>query len=166
MAGMTDRQKIFCQEYLIDLNATQAAIRAGYSVKTAQEQSSRLLSNVMVQREIERLKAERSRRTGITADRVLQELARIGFVNPMDIIDSEDATVRNSAGTDDTAAIASVKVKIIPTKDGNGIEREVKLHDKVKALELMGKHLGMFTDKVDLNANLPVILSGDDNLAD
>ena len=151
MAGMTDKQKIFCQEYLIDLNATQAAIRAGYSVKTAQEQSSRLLSNVMVQREIERLKAERSRRTGITADRVLQELARIGFVNPMDVIDS---------------AIASVKVKIIPTKDGNGIEREVKLHDKVKALELMGKHLGMFTDKVDLNANLPVILSGDDDLAD
>ena len=155
MAGMTDKQKIFCQEYLIDLNATQAAIRAGYSVKTAQEQSSRLLSNVMVQREIERLKAERSRRTGITADRVLQ-----------DVIDSEDATVRDSAGTDDTAAIASVKVKIIPTKDGNGIEREVKLHDKVKALELMGKHLGMFTDKVDLNANLPVILSGDDDLAD
>ena len=74
--------------------------------------------------------------------------------------------MHTGGGTDDTAAIASVKVKIIPTKDGNGIEREVKLHDKVKALELMGKHLGMFTDKVDLNANLPVILSGDDDLAD
>lgn len=164
---MTDKQKVFCQEYLIDLNATQAAIRAGYSVKTANEQGARLLANVSVGREIERLKAERSRRTGITADRVLQELARIGFVNPADVIDSEDATVRDGANADDMAAIASVKVKVIPGKYGeNGFEREIRLHDKVKALELMGKHLGMFTDKVDVNANLPVILSGADDLED
>lgn len=164
---MTDKQKTFCEEYLIDLNATQAAIRAGYSVATASEQASRLLGNVNVQREIERLKAERSRRTGITADRVLQELARIGFVNPMDVIDPDDATVHANANADDMAAIASVKVKVIPGKNGDdGFEREVRLHDKVKALELMGKHLGMFTDKVDLNGNVPVIISGADQLED
>jgi len=164
---MTDKQKVFCEEYLIDLNATQAAIRAGYSVKTANEQGARLLANVSVQNEIEKLKAERSRRTGITADRVLQELARIGFVNPMDVIDPTDATVQGHANADDMAAIASVKVKVIPGKYGDdGFEREVRLHDKVKALELMGKHLGMFTDRVDLNGNVPVIISGADSLED
>ena len=121
----------------------------------------------MVQREIERLKAERSRRTGITADRVLQELARIGFVNPLDVIDPSDAAVLRSANADDVAAIASVKFKVIPGKNGeDGFEREVRLHDKVKALELMGKHLGMFTDKFDLTGNVPVIISGADQLED
>ena len=164
---MTDKQKVFCEEYLIDLNATQAAIRAGYSVKTAYSIGEENLKKPEVQREIERLKAQRSRRTGITADRVLQELARIGFVNPMDVIDADDATVRGSANVDDMAAIASVKVKVIPGKFGDdGFEREVRLHDKVKALELMGKHLGMFTDKVDLNGNVPVIISGADALED
>ena len=110
---MTDKQKRFCEEYMIDLNATQAAIRAGYSVKTANEQGARLLANVSVHQEIERLKAERSRRTGITADRVLQELARIGFVNPLDVIDPSDAAVLRSANADDVAAIASVKFKVI-----------------------------------------------------
>ena len=164
---MTDKQKRFCEEYMIDLNATQAAIRAGYSVKTANEQGARLLATVSVHQEIERLKAERSRRTGITADRVLQELARIGFVNPLDVIDPSDAAVLRSANADDVAAIASVKFKVIPGKNGeDGFEREVRLHDKVKALELMGKHLGMFTDKFDLTGNVPVIISGADQLED
>ena len=65
------------------------------------------------------------------------------------------------------AAIASVKFKVIPGKNGeDGFEREVRLHDKVKALELMGKHLGMFTDKFDLTGNVPVIISGADQLED
>lgn len=83
MAKLTAKQKKFVEEYLIDLNATQAAIRAGYSPNTAQEQSSRLLSNVMVKNEIDKAMAERSRRTGINQDRVLRELAKIAFVNPM-----------------------------------------------------------------------------------
>lgn len=87
-------------------------------------------------------------------------------MNPVDVIQVVDGTVRGTAGPDDTAAIASVKVKKIPTAKGDGLEREVKLHDKVRALELLGKHLGLFTDKVDLTANLPVILSGGDDLAD
>ncbi len=73
-------------------------IRAGYSVKTANEQGARLLANVMVQREIERLKAERFRRTGITADRVLQELARIGFVNPADDLEDRGCPVEKLTG--------------------------------------------------------------------
>lgn len=72
---LTDRQARFCEEYLIDLNATQAAIRTGYSEKTANEQGARLLANVSVQEKIAELKAERAKRTEMTQDSVIQELA-------------------------------------------------------------------------------------------
>lgn len=166
MAKLTEKQKRFVEEYLIDLNATQAAIRAGYSAQTAQEQSSRLLSNAMVQKEISQAMAERSKRTGVNQDRIVLELARIAFVNAADVIDSENATVKAGATADDTAAIQSVKVKVIPTKEGEGVEREIRLNDKLKALELLGKHLGMWNDKLDLNVNIPVVISGEDELED
>lgn len=145
---MTKKQKLFVEEYLIDLNATQAAIRAGYSPETAQEQGSRLLSNVMVKKEIDKAMAERSRRTGVNADRVVMELAKIAFVNAVDVIDHATATVKSDASPDDTAAIQSVKVK---TFGEDGLEREIKMADKLKALELLGKHLGMFRDKLELS---------------
>ena len=160
---MTDKQSAFCQEYLIDLNATQAAIRAGYSAQTAQEQGARLLSNVMVSREIDRLKAERSRRTGITADRVLQELARIAFVNPIDVINPATGDIHADVCQDDAVAIASVKRKSTPA---GSREFEIRLQDKVRALELLGKHLGLFDDKVKLEGALPVVITGGDTLED
>ncbi len=155
MAKLTEKQQCFIDEYLIDLNATQAAIRAGYSVKTAQEQSARLLSKVMVQQAISEAIAERSRRTGINQNRILIELARIALLNPKALVNLEDATVNPEASPDDLAAIASVKVKRFPTKDGGeGIEREVKFYDKIKAIELLGKHLGMFKDRIELSGEL------------
>lgn len=92
--------------------------------------------------------AERSRRTGVTAERVIQELAKIAFVNAMDVIDPKTATVKEDALSEDTAAILSVKVK---TFGEDGFEREIKMADKIKALELLGKHMGMFKEKVDVN---------------
>lgn len=166
MAKLTEKQRRFVDEYLIDLNATQAAIRAGYSVKTANEQGARLLANVSIQSEISRNMAERSRRTGVNQDRVVMELAKIAFVNAADVIDSDDATIKAGATADDTAAIQSVKVKVIPTKEGEGVEREIRLNDKLKALELLGKHLGMWNDKLDVNVNIPVVISGEDALED
>lgn len=109
---LTDRQARFCEEYLIDLNATQAAIRAGYSEKTANEQGVRLLANVSVQEKIAELKAERAKRTEMTQDSVIQELA----------------------------AVARAEVK------------GVRAVDKLKALELLGKHLGMFVERYEVNA--------------
>lgn len=137
---------------MIDLNATQAAIRAGYSSKTADTQGPRLLQNVSIRARIDAAMAEQSRRTGVNADRVVRELARIGFVNATDVINMDEATIRNDAGRDDTAAIASVRVKVIPGEDGNGTEREIKLAGKTKALELLGRHLGMFNDKLSVTA--------------
>ncbi len=152
---MTDKQKRFCEEYLIDLNATQAAIRAGYSPKAAKEQGARLLTNVNIRARIDEALAVRSCRTGVNADRVIRELARIAFVNPPNVVDTKNATVLEGASEDDTAAIASVKVKIVQG-DFDSVEREVKFADKLKALELLGKHLGMFSDKLELAGNVNV----------
>ena len=162
--ALTAKQKRFVEEYLIDLNATQAAIRAGYSSKTAQEQSSRLLSNVMVQETIAKAMAERSKRTGINQDRVIQELARIAFVNPQNVIQTSKASVRQDISEDDAACIQAVKVKMSESENGSSCEREVRLNDKLKALELLGKHLGMFKDKVEVDGSLKAETSKLDEL--
>lgn len=166
MAKMTERQKRFIAEYLIDLNATQAAIRAGYSVKTAGSIGDENLKKPEINSAIAKEMAKRSKRTGVNQDRVVLELAKIAFVNASDVIDADTATVRDNATADDTAAIQSIKVKVFPTKDGEGVEREIKLGDKLKALELLGKHLGMWNDKLDLNVNLPIVIAGEDQLED
>lgn len=148
---MTKKQKRFIEEYLIDLNATQAAIRAGYSPDTAKSIGSENLTKPDIQARIAKAMAERSRRTGVNADRVVMELAKIAFVNAGDVIDAETATLKTDAAREDTAAIQSVKVK---TFGEDGLEREIKMADKLKALELLGKHLGMFKDKVELSGTL------------
>lgn len=148
---MTKKQKLFVEEYLIDLNATQAAIRAGYSPDTAKEIGCENLTKPNIRACIDREMAERSKRTGVNADRVVQELAKIAFVNAVDVIDTETATVKEDALPEDTAAIQSVKVK---TFGDDGLEREIKMADKLKALELLGKHMGMFKDKVELSGTL------------
>ena len=148
---MTKKQKRFTEEYLIDLNATQAAIRAGYSPATAKSIGSENLTKPDIQAHIAKAMAEHSKRTGVSADRVVMELAKIAFVNANDVIDTDTATLKPDAAPEDTAAIQSVKVK---TFGEDGLEREIKMADKLKALELLGKHLGMFKDKVELSGSL------------
>ena len=148
---MTNKQKRFYEEYLIDFNATQAAIRAGYSTLTAGAIGAENLKKPQIRACIDKALAEQSKRTGVTADRVVRELAKVAFVNSDDVVDFDSATVKPDASKDDTAAIASIRVKTIPTKDGAGVEREVRMHDKLKALELLGKRYGLFTDNVKLD---------------
>lgn len=163
---MTKKQKRFVEEYLVDLNATQAAIRAGYSPQTARDIGCENLTKPNIQNAIATAMAERSRRTGINQDRVIQEIAKLAFLNPIDVIDMDEATIKGEANRDDTACIASVKVKVIPGEDGNITEREIKTYDKLKALELLGKHLGMFSDKLKVEGAIPVVISGGDQLVD
>lgn len=158
---MTQKQKRFIEEYLIDLNATQAAIRAGYSPDTAQQTGSENLSKPVIRAQIDRAMAERSKRTGVNAERVIQELAKIAFVNAAEVIDPKTATVKEDALPEDTAAIQSVKVK---TFGEDGLEREIKMADKLKALELLGKHLGMFKDRIELSGGLDTEKSKLDDL--
>nr|DAI90229.1 MAG TPA: Terminase small subunit [Caudoviricetes sp.] len=165
MAKLTEKQRRFVEEYLIDLNATQAAIRAGYSVKTANEQGSRLLTNVSVQQTIAKAMAERSKRTGINQDRVVLELAKMAFVKMTDVVDSKGA-IKEDASGDDLSCIESIKYKKTDNEFGGSVEREVKIGSKLKALELLGKHLGMWSDKTDVNVAIPVVISGEDNLED
>ena len=157
VAKLTAKQQRFCDEYLIDLNASQAAIRAGYSPKTAEQAASRLLTIVKVSDEIKRKMAERSKRTGINQDRVVQELAKLAFVNIADVVDLDNATVRRSATDEDLACIQSVKMK--PSESGT--EREIKLYDKKASLELLGRHLGMFKDKLEVEADMDLNITVD-----
>lgn len=155
---MTEKQRRFVEEYLIDLNATQAAIRAGYSVRSASKIGSELLQKTRVRARVDEAMAERSKRTGINQDRVLRELARVAFVNPPDVVDMDDATVRSGAADDDTAAIASVKVKTATSELGASVEREVRFADKLRALELLGRHFGMWLDRHQVDATLVQIV--------
>jgi phage terminase small subunit len=107
MPKLTEKQKRFCEEYLIDLNATQSAIRAGYSKKSADKIGHELLEKTVVSEYLQTLRVEQSKRTGITADEVVNELKKVAFA-----------------------------------------DTKLQGRDKVRALELLGQHLGMFTEKV------------------
>ena len=168
---LTEKQKRFADEYLIDLNATRAYKAAYPKVKkddVAAQAGSRMLRNVKVSAYIEKRIKEREKRTEITQDMVLKELAAIGFANGSDFAKVVERTMKDKLGnfiidgntgepikcktvdlilTDDLPE--EKKKAISGIKEGaNGIE--VKLNDKVKALELLGKHLGMF-EKSDNN---------------
>jgi phage terminase small subunit len=149
MAKLTDKQRRFVDEYLIDLNATQAAIRAGYSAKTADQQGSRMLANVKVKQAVAEKQAQRSKRTGVNQDRVVLELAKVAFAKMTDIVDS-NGKIKEDASPDDLACIESIKYKESDNEYGGSVEREVKIASKLKALELLGKHLGMWSDKFNV----------------
>lgn len=147
---MTKKQKIFADEYLIDLNATRAYKVAYPSVKkdeTAAQAGSRMLRNVKVAAYIQERMEERQKRTEITQDRVLEELAAIAFAKATDYAEVKGECVRIK----DTDALDEQQIRAIAgIKEGKyGIE--LKLNDKEKALELLGRHLGMFTDKVEVS---------------
>lgn len=164
MGRLSEKQKRFVEEYLIDLNATQASIRAGYrKSEYTDTNANKLLGNTRIKEAIEKAMAERSRRTGITQDRVLRELAKLAFVNAGDIIDGNDASIKDDASRDDLACVQSVKVKTMENDKGTMTEREVKLYDKKASLELLGKHLGLFNDNLNVNGSLtlPVVIKDD-----
>lgn len=165
MAKLTEKQQRFVDEYLIDLNATQAAIRAGYSVKTATEQGCQNLTKLNISQAISERMAGRSKRTGVNQDRVVQELAKVAFIKMTDVVDP-NGKIKDTASEDDLSCIESIKYKHSDTDSGYSVEREVKVASKLKALELLGKHLGMWNDKLDVNVTLPVVISGEDSLDD
>jgi phage terminase small subunit len=160
---LNERQKRFVEEYLIDLNATQAAIRAGYSEYTAQEQGSRLLSNVMVQAALKQAIDERSERVKMTQDDVLRELAILAmsdvsnyvYVDGDGVIYARDFRTIPKAATRAIKKIKQTVVTMLESTDEETGEKksilktktELEFYDKIRANELMGKHLGMFQDK-------------------
>lgn len=167
--ALAPQQQRFCEEYLVDLNGTQAAIRAGYSVRTAQEQASRLLSNVMVQAEVERLAAARSQRTQITADRVLQEIARLAFVDVRKLFDGNRLKDLSALDDDTAAALASVEIdELYEYVDGHrhsiGQTKKVKVWNKTENLKLLAQHLRLLVERHEHSGALNIyeVSLGDD----
>ncbi len=125
-------------------------------IQTAYSIGDELLKKPEIRSRIDEALAEQSKRTGVTADRIVRELARIAFIKADDVINMDNVTIKEEASDDDLAAIASVKIKSTFFENGNSIEREVKLHDKLKALELLGRRFGMFTDNINLSGDVDV----------
>lgn len=147
---MTEKQKIFADEYLIDLNATRAYRKAYPSVKkdeTAAQAGSRMLRNVKVAEYIAERMQARQERTEITQDKVLEELAAIAFARATDYAEVKDDQVFIK----DTAGLSENQIKAIAGIKQGKFGIEVKLNDKEKALELLGRHLGMFKDRVEVS---------------
>ena len=216
MAKLTEKQKRFVEEYLVDLNATQAAIRAGYSPKTANEQGARLLANVSIQHALQKAMQDREQRTVVTADRVVQELWNIVTADANEIVELRRCCCRYCWGINnryqltanemkarkDSYAIEAAKaaaegkpIAVFDSLGGIGFDAtkepnpacpecfgvgvtepffkdtrklppgvkslyagvkvtkdgvEVRMHSKDKAMELLGRHLGMFKDKLEV----------------
>jgi phage terminase small subunit len=157
---LNERQAKFVKEYLLDLNATQAAIRAGYTEKSAFVTASRMLSNAKIQDAINKQVKARSERTDISQDRVLLEIARLAFNDPRKAFDDNNSLLPIKQWPDEVAAcISSIKVnEMIVDGVAVGTTKEIKFWDKSKNLELAGRHLKMFTDKNEISGNLGVYL--------
>lgn len=155
LAKLTDKQRRFCDEYLLDLNQMAAYVRAGYSPLRADSNAARLMDNECIRAYIDQQLALQSRRTGVTAARVVRELARIAFANPAKVV-MEDGSINPDASEDDLSAVQSVKIKVTHSKTGVTTEKEVRFHDKNKSLELLMRHGGMLIDKkqVDITSKV------------
>jgi phage terminase small subunit len=166
---MNEKQATFAREYIIDLNATQAAIRAGYAENTAYSQGQRLLKHVEVAKAIELGMEDRARRTGITQDRVLQELAKIGFSDIRKAL-TPDGNVQSPHDWDDdtAAAIASFEVVASKSADGSSVTEHVhkfKTWDKLGALDKLARHVNLYAaDPTAANVTVNVGVSPSDEL--
>lgn len=152
--ALTPKQKRFVAEYLVDLNATAAAKRAGYNQKTAYSIGQENLKKPEIQSAIQEAQAERQKRTEITQDMVLRETARLAFFDVRKMFDSDGKPLDISRLDDDTAA-ALVGLDVQDIKDADsgdflGYVKKYKMADKIKALELLGKHLGTWEPKDEM----------------
>ena len=159
---LSDKQKKFCEEYIIDFNQTQSAIKAGYSAKTAYSIGNENLKKPDIQAYIKELLSKREERTQITADMVVKEWAKIAFFDIRKIFHKEGGLINPHDLDDETATvISSIKARDIKVGDDIETIKEYRLNDKMKALDMLAKHLGMFEkekeDNNDTNVNLEIV---------
>lgn len=157
--ALTAKQQRFCDEYLIDLNATQAAIRAGYSEKTAHSIGAENLIKPEIQNYIQERQKALQVKTEITQERVLAEYAKIAFLDPRKLF-NDDGTIRPITELDDDTAAAiggiDVSTQYLSGDDDKGFteSKKIKLVDKKGALDSLARHLGMFNDRSTLDVNI------------
>ncbi|MEK5787683.1 terminase small subunit [Acinetobacter johnsonii] len=157
MANLTPKQQRFVEEYLIDLNATQAAIRAGYSEKTAKVIAAQNLSKLNVQEAIEEAQSKRAEQTQIDAAYVLRRLVEIDQMDVLDIMDDQ-MKIRPVNEWPKVWRQYVVNLENLELGDGEGCFKKIKWPDKVKNLELLGRHVsvGAFKDKVEHSGKLEI----------
>lgn len=165
MAKLTDKQETFCQEYMVDLNATQAAIRAGYSEKTANRTASENLTKPDIQNRISELKSKRNERTKINADYVLNRLVEIDQMDVLDIL-GDNGELKSISEWPESWRRYIVGLDLADMFEGYGDERaivgvmkKIKWPDKVKNLELLGRHVDVKafkSDDINLNVNVDI----------
>ena len=157
MTGLRPKQQRFVEEYLVDLNATQAALRAGYSPKSAGRIGREQVVNPPVAAAIQEAQAARSQRTAITADRVLLELAAVAFSDlrqlatwgPEGVVLTASDTLSAPAARAVQEVLSTTKTRTCVTTEGQTtetveVQTRLKLHNKLQALEALGKHLDLF----------------------
>lgn len=157
MANLTPKQQRFVEEYLIDLNATQAYIRAGFSAKLANTNAVKLLQNTTIAKAIAEAQAKREERTQIDADYVLKRLVEIDQMDVLDIMD-ENLNMKPLKEWPKIWRQYINNIESIELSDGEGWLKKIKWPDKVKNLELIGKHVsvGAFKDKVEHSGKLEI----------
>lgn len=158
---LSRKQKEFCEQYLIDLNATQAAIRAGYSARSANVHATRMLAKASIQEYVAKLMNEREKRTEITQDMVLKEYAKLAFLDPQKFYDDYGNLLPVSKLDKDVAAALTgidINESVV---DGVvvSLTKKVKFADKKGALDSVARHLGMFNDKLQHSGNVDMNFS-------
>jgi phage terminase small subunit len=167
---LNPKQKRFVEEYLLDLNATAAYIRAGYEARgsSAEVNGSRLLSNAKIAAAVQEALGARSARTEITTDRVLEELAVLSFSNiyHYQIGDDGNVILAENVPASAVRAISSIKKRITQKEDGGIVrETEIKLWDKPAAIQMTAKHLGMLTERIEQTHKFDLGSLGEDELS-
>lgn len=142
------KQELFCKEYLIDFCGKQAAIRAGYSKKTANEQASKMLTNANIQTQIAKLSQKRNDKLDLSAEKIGREYKRIGFFDVRKLYDENGNLTPIHLLDDETAAaVCSVDYdEIYSNKENIGKTTKIKTNSKISALEALSKHIGFFKE--------------------
>lgn len=153
--SLSDKQERFCQEYILDLNATQAGIRAGYSEKTAGSQAHELLKKPEISARIEELKLQRSERTKIDADWLLQRLAAEAEADVSDLYDEHGnlLPVKEWPKIWRKGLVQSIDIETLSNDEGDGgaIVKKIRVSDRIKRLELIGKHIAVQAFQENVN---------------
>lgn len=160
VAKTADKRAVFIREYLVDRNGTRAAIAAGYAPRSASVTSCHLLRNAKVRAEVSELTERRLERLEVTADAVLQELAKIAFANMTDYLAvRDDGSISidvSRIGPIQAAALADLRIDEYASEQGHVRHTRLKLASKTKALELLGKHLKLWTDRLDAAQSITI----------
>lgn len=167
MENLSEKQKKFCEEYIIDFNATKAAIRAGYAENSARQQACEMLTKPNIQKYVALLQQEASRKAQITVDRILREIATIAFNDPRRAFSDKGNLLNIKEMPDDiAAAIQSIKIteekksRFDPDDESVSFIKEIKFWDKGKQLELLGRYQSLFNDKLNIGGqeDNPVVI--------